>query len=85
MGVSVCNCGCVYFRHLSVYCTHACIIITCFISQLVLSSNNTDESRGPVLLTVAIRPHGIFGPYDRQNISVILEAAKKGKMKFIIG
>ena len=72
---------------LSVYCTHACIIITCFISQLhvVLSSNNTDESRGPVLLTVAIRPHGIYGPYDRQNIPVILEAAKKGKMKFIIG
>ena len=62
MGVSVCNCGCVYFDIiLSVYCTHARIIITCFISQLVLSSNNTDESRGPVLLTVAIRPHGIFG------------------------
>ena len=70
---------------LSVYCTHARIIFTCFISQLVLSSNNTDESRGLVLLTVAIRPHGIFGPYDRQNIPVILEAAKKGKMKFIIG
>ena len=84
MGVSVCNCGCVYF--LTLFCLFiARIIIICFISQLVLSSNNTDESRGPVLLTVAIRPHGIFGPYDRQNIPVILEAAKKGKMKFIIG
>lgn len=53
--------------------------------KLVLDANNTDESRGPVLMTVAIRPHGIFGPHDRQNIPVVLNAAKNGKMKFIIG
>lgn len=60
-------------------------IIQNIVSQLVLSSNNTDLSKGPVFLTVAIRPHGIFGPYDVQNIPVILGAAKAGKMKYIIG
>jgi sterol-4alpha-carboxylate 3-dehydrogenase (decarboxylating) len=53
--------------------------------QLVLRSNNKDRDMGQLLLTVAIRPHGIFGPRDTQNIPTILEAAKAGKMKFMIG
>ena len=51
--------------------------------QYVLASSQS--SSGPQLLTVAIRPHGIFGPRDPQCIPTIAEAAKAGKMKFIIG
>ncbi len=36
-------------------------------------------------MTVAIRPHGIIGPRDAQNIPTIAKAAKEGKMKFVIG
>uniref|UniRef100_A0A8C4QNH3 Sterol-4-alpha-carboxylate 3-dehydrogenase, decarboxylating n=1 Tax=Eptatretus burgeri TaxID=7764 RepID=A0A8C4QNH3_EPTBU len=36
-------------------------------------------------LTVAIRPHGIFGPRDPQLVPVLVRAAQKGQMKFIIG
>ncbi|XP_062513683.1 sterol-4-alpha-carboxylate 3-dehydrogenase, decarboxylating-like [Corticium candelabrum] len=37
------------------------------------------------LLTVAIRPHGIFGPRDPQLVKKMAEMARDGKMKFIIG
>ena len=37
------------------------------------------------LLTVAIRPHGIFGPRDPQLVRKIAEMARAGKTKFIIG
>jgi sterol-4alpha-carboxylate 3-dehydrogenase (decarboxylating) len=37
------------------------------------------------LLTVAIRPHGIFGPRDPQLVRKMAEMAQAGKMKFIIG
>ncbi|XP_013930341.1 PREDICTED: sterol-4-alpha-carboxylate 3-dehydrogenase, decarboxylating [Thamnophis sirtalis] len=36
-------------------------------------------------LTIAIRPHGIFGPRDPQLVPVLIQAAKSGKMKFVIG
>lgn len=36
-------------------------------------------------MTVAIRPHGIFGPRDVQCIPVIAATGKAGKMKFMIG
>ncbi|XP_075428793.1 sterol-4-alpha-carboxylate 3-dehydrogenase, decarboxylating isoform X2 [Ascaphus truei] len=36
-------------------------------------------------LTVAIRPHGIFGPRDPQLVPILVETAKSGKMKFMIG
>lgn len=36
-------------------------------------------------LTVAIRPHGIFGPRDPQLVPILVDTARKGKMKFIIG
>ena len=48
--------------------------------QLVLEFN---DSGG--ILTVAVRPHGIFGPRDPQMVPTIISAAKAGKMKFIIG
>nr|XP_020666303.1 sterol-4-alpha-carboxylate 3-dehydrogenase, decarboxylating isoform X1 [Pogona vitticeps]XP_020666304.1 sterol-4-alpha-carboxylate 3-dehydrogenase, decarboxylating isoform X2 [Pogona vitticeps]XP_020666305.1 sterol-4-alpha-carboxylate 3-dehydrogenase, decarboxylating isoform X1 [Pogona vitticeps] len=47
----------------------------------VLSANNPE---GP-FLTVAIRPHGIFGPRDPQLVPILVQAAKSGKMKFVIG
>ncbi|XP_077387500.1 sterol-4-alpha-carboxylate 3-dehydrogenase, decarboxylating isoform X2 [Festucalex cinctus] len=49
--------------------------------QLVLEA--CDEEKG--FLTVAIRPHGIFGPRDPQLVPILVDAARKGKMKFIIG
>ncbi|KAF3838161.1 hypothetical protein F7725_009929 [Dissostichus mawsoni] len=42
-----------------------------------------DKEKG--LLTVAIRPHGIFGPRDPQLVPILVDAARRGKMKFIIG
>lgn len=36
-------------------------------------------------LTVAIRPHGIFGPRDPQLVPILVDTARRGKMKFIIG
>lgn len=52
-----------------------------FVSQLVLEA--FDEGKG--LLTVAIRPHGIFGPRDPQLVPILVDSARKGKMRFIIG
>lgn len=66
---------------------HQVSVKACFLwpIQLVLSANNSDKDQGPILLTVAIRPHGIFGPRDVQNFPQVAAAAKAGKMKFIIG
>ncbi|KAJ7310283.1 hypothetical protein JRQ81_007184 [Phrynocephalus forsythii] len=47
----------------------------------VLSANDPEGK----FLTVAIRPHGIFGPRDPQLVPILVQAAKSGKMKFIIG
>ncbi|RDD42492.1 Sterol-4-alpha-carboxylate 3-dehydrogenase, decarboxylating [Trichoplax sp. H2] len=43
------------------------------------------DSDGNILLTVAIRPHGIFGPGDPHMLPTLVEMAKQGKSKFIIG
>ena len=51
--------------------------------QIVLESNGGSEGRE--ILTVAVRPHGIFGPRDPQLVPTVVSAAKSGKMKFIIG
>lgn len=45
--------------------------------QLVLKSNS------PTLSTVAIRPHLIFGPGDKNLIPRVVEAAAKGRLKII--
>ncbi|KAG9478325.1 sterol-4-alpha-carboxylate 3-dehydrogenase, decarboxylating [Eleutherodactylus coqui] len=47
----------------------------------VLGSNDPENN----FLTVAIRPHGIFGPRDPQLVPIMVETAKSGKMKFMIG
>ncbi|KAL3700648.1 hypothetical protein R1sor_018670 [Riccia sorocarpa] len=48
--------------------------------SIVLSSNGKDG-----LLTCAIRPSGIFGPGDMLSVPKAVEAARSGKLKFIIG
>ncbi|XP_065499546.1 sterol-4-alpha-carboxylate 3-dehydrogenase, decarboxylating [Caloenas nicobarica] len=47
----------------------------------VLSANDPGNN----FFTTAIRPHGIFGPRDPQLVPILIQAAKSGKMKFIIG
>ncbi|CAL1530907.1 unnamed protein product [Lymnaea stagnalis] len=47
--------------------------------KTVLAANSQD------FYTVAIRPHGIFGPRDLQLVPIAVDMARKGKMKFIIG
>lgn len=37
------------------------------------------------ILTIAVRPHGIFGPRDPQMLPTVVSAAQAGKMKYIIG
>uniref|UniRef100_A0A1A8HW43 Sterol-4-alpha-carboxylate 3-dehydrogenase, decarboxylating n=1 Tax=Nothobranchius kuhntae TaxID=321403 RepID=A0A1A8HW43_NOTKU len=49
--------------------------------KLVLEA--CDKHKG--FLTVAIRPHGIFGPRDPQLVPILVDTARRGKMKFIIG
>ena len=43
-----------------------------------------DANDNASLCTVAIRPHGIFGPNDH-TCSEIIKKAQEGKMKFMIG
>lgn len=58
------------------------IWIKCFCHlQEVLSANDPDKN----FFTIAIRPHGIFGPRDPQLVPILIQAAKSGKMKFMIG
>lgn len=52
-----------------------------FSLQEVLSANDPGNN----FFTTAIRPHGIFGPRDPQLVPILIQAAKSGKMKFIIG
>ncbi|KAM9128078.1 sterol-4-alpha-carboxylate 3-dehydrogenase, decarboxylating isoform 2-T2 [Pangshura tecta] len=49
--------------------------------QEVLNANDPDDD----FFTTAIRPHGIFGPRDLQLVPILIQAAKSGKMKFMIG
>lgn len=63
-----------------VICSTALIngIIICSFQE-VLQANGAD------LYTVAIRPHGIFGPRDLQLVPTTVDMARRGKSKFIIG
>lgn len=47
--------------------------------KLVLEANGRD------LLTIAVRPHGIFGPKDPLLVPTLIDMAKAGKTKFMIG
>ncbi|KAI9222473.1 3-beta hydroxysteroid dehydrogenase/isomerase family-domain-containing protein [Blastocladiella britannica] len=53
--------------------------------DLVLKSNNLPTTPGHPLLTVAIRPSGIFGPRDGQAIPGFLDALATGKSHMVIG
>nr|XP_020470306.1 sterol-4-alpha-carboxylate 3-dehydrogenase, decarboxylating [Monopterus albus] len=53
------------------------------IEQEKLVLRACDKEKG--FLTVAIRPHGIFGPRDPQLVPILVDSARCGKMKFIIG
>ncbi|XP_058148062.1 sterol-4-alpha-carboxylate 3-dehydrogenase, decarboxylating isoform X1 [Dasypus novemcinctus] len=55
---------------------------TKILQEMAVLSANSPESN---FLTIAIRPHGIFGPRDPQLVPILIEAARRGKMKFIIG
>eukprot|EP00899_Mesostigma_viride_P019715 jgi/Mesvir1/27745/Mv07435-RA.1 len=48
--------------------------------QAVLAANGRKG-----LLTCALRPSGIFGPGDPIFLPTLVERAKKGKMKFVVG
>jgi len=47
--------------------------------KTVLEANNKDFH------TVAVRPHGIFGPRDLQLVPITVDMARQGKTKYIIG
>nr|XP_045240213.1 sterol-4-alpha-carboxylate 3-dehydrogenase, decarboxylating isoform X3 [Macaca fascicularis] len=49
--------------------------------KAVLGANDPEKN----FLTTAIRPHGIFGPRDPQLVPTLIETARNGKMKFVIG
>ncbi|XP_014675961.1 PREDICTED: sterol-4-alpha-carboxylate 3-dehydrogenase, decarboxylating-like [Priapulus caudatus] len=49
--------------------------------KVVLGANSSEDN----FFTIAIRPHGIFGPRDQQMLPNVVKAARAGKMKFIVG
>ena len=53
--------------------------------MLAVNGMSITSDSAQQLLTVAIRPHGIFGPRDPQLVKKMAEMARDGKMKFIIG
>ena len=48
--------------------------------KIVLAANGVEG-----LATVALRPSGIFGEWDRVFVPQLVDKAKQGKMKYIIG
>ena len=46
---------------------------------MVLEANSDD------FYTVAVRPHGIFGPRDPHMVPTTIKTARAGKMKATIG
>lgn len=58
---------------------------TKILQEKIVLDYNSRGLKGKEILTVAIRPHGIFGPRDPQMVPTVINAAKSGKMKFIIG
>jgi sterol-4alpha-carboxylate 3-dehydrogenase (decarboxylating) len=54
--------------------------------KVVLEANGSSGGQSDYqLLTVACRPHGIFGPDDPNVVPTIVKMAKTGKTKFAIG
>lgn len=42
-------------------------------------------THGAQVITISVRPHAIFGPGDRQLVPTLIDRAKEGKDKWIIG
>eukprot|EP00741_Cyanophora_paradoxa_P019327 tig00000215_g18656.t1 len=55
--------------------------------RILLKANGyaTKAGASKPLLTVSLRPHGIFGEYDPLLVPNVVEQARKGKIKWIIG
>ncbi|KAJ3375431.1 hypothetical protein GGF31_004549 [Allomyces arbusculus] len=53
--------------------------------DLVLKSNNLPTNADCPLLTVALRPSGIFGPRDGQTLPGFLDAIASGKSHIVLG
>lgn len=47
--------------------------------QLVMRAGDSS------LITISLRPHGIFGPGDKQMVPTLVDVAKSGRNKFIVG
>ena len=60
-------------------CPNSILTIFSPCTQVVLEADSEEFH------TVAIRPHGIFGPRDPQLVPILVETAKAGKTKFMIG
>ena len=56
-----------------------CVYVTVRHLQAVLAANSD------TLRTVAVRPHGIFGPRDPHMLPTTVRMARAGKTKFMIG
>ena len=59
-------------------CWYLQYVILLFV-QLVLEANGDD------LATIAVRPHGIFGPRDPHMVPTTARLSRAGKTKYIIG
>ena len=63
-------------------CEQKCINIQALAEEAVLKAN--DPTKGG-LLTIALRPSGIFGPRDGQGSLAMAQAAKRGQWRVMIG
>ena len=57
----------------------------CHVRILYARGERAGPRGGATLRTVALRPSGIFGEHDALLVPVIVEKARAGKSKFIIG
>lgn len=62
-----------------------CNFLLMYSQEVRKACREKPDSDGNTLLTVAIRPHGIFGPGDPHMLPTLVEMAKQGKSKYIIG
>jgi sterol-4alpha-carboxylate 3-dehydrogenase (decarboxylating) len=53
--------------------------------KAVMEANGKDNGTKDKLMTVAIRPHSIYGPGDRLFFPPVVKSAKQGKLRTILG
>lgn len=61
--------------------------IDCYTETKILKERTVLDPSDPErkFVTIATRPYVTFGPKDPQLVPILIEAAKKGNMKFVIG